>query len=143
MELHQVLKDWAGLAGYKYFDDQDLSVLSNTQKPCYLWSVDLSLLVWTAYTGYPSQVHKIVEPVPEHRRKKFGGLFFKCPRGDGLMKYTYSELSEEEKLDIAIFMKSWTPGEEVMRHEFDKHRRLRWSQYLMTSYAEWMDLVGF
>lgn len=71
------------------------------------------------------------------------GLFFKCPLPDGFKSYDWHNLSAETQREVMRLMKSWVPDVEVLKYELDVRRRLRWSEHMMKSYAEWMQLVDF
>ena len=75
--------------------------------------------------------------------KLAGGFFFKCPQPGGNNTYLWNNLPEDERLEIRELMQSWSPSVESLKHEFNLHRRLRWSQDMMTKYAEWRELIGF
>ncbi|KAF5867857.1 uncharacterized protein Bfra_007052 [Botrytis fragariae] len=158
-QLHNVLKDWSGLAGYKYYSTADLYRLQNPSPLAkqMKWMDDDIFSVIRAAMSVMTMVKdskRLKEEVEfgalTKRQRNFrnsmklaGGLFFTCPQPGGKKKYSWHKLSEDERLEITDLMQLWAPRVDSLRYEFNLHRRLRWSQYMMTSYAEWRELVGF
>lgn len=75
--------------------------------------------------------------------KLAGGMFFKCPQLGARKDYLWQHMSEDERLEIMDLMHLWAPRVDLLKHELNLHRRLRWSQNMMANYAEWRELVGF
>ncbi|KAF7934648.1 uncharacterized protein EAE98_002693 [Botrytis deweyae] len=159
LQLHHVLRDWSGLAGYKYFNTADLYRL---QHPSPLakklnWMDDdifsviraaMSVMTTVKDTKRLKEEFEFGALTKRQRKirnslKLAGGLFFKCPRPGGRKDYLWHHLLEDERLEITDLMQLWAPRVDSLKFELNLHRRLRWSQYMMTSYAEWKELVGF
>ncbi|KAF7925464.1 uncharacterized protein EAE97_010545 [Botrytis byssoidea] len=75
--------------------------------------------------------------------KLAGGLLLKCTQSGGRKDHLWYHSSEDERLEISDLMQLWAPHVDSLKCEFNLHRRLSWSQYMTTTYAEWRGLVGF
>ncbi|KAF7877396.1 hypothetical protein EAF04_001076 [Stromatinia cepivora] len=157
LQLHHVLKDWSGFAGYKYFNTAELDELVNpTPKrvvnltdndpfAAHIESMWISIVIKDAKRRWVMNKVGVLTARPrkiQMSMKLAGGQFFKCPQPNGNKAYVWRNLSEEEQRKIENFMQSWTPGVEALEYELNLHRRFRWSEHVMTNYAEWIQLVG-
>ncbi|TGO52057.1 hypothetical protein BCON_0148g00010 [Botryotinia convoluta] len=157
LQLHHVLKDWSGLAGYKYFNTADLYRLrhpSPLAKKMKWMDDDIFSVIRTAMSvmTMAKDTKRLKEELEfgalTKRQRKIrnsmklaGGLFFKCPQPGERKDYLWHNLSEDERLKIKYLMQLWAPCLDSLKYEFDLHRRLRWSQYMMSSYVEWRELL--
>ncbi|ATZ51009.1 hypothetical protein BCIN_06g04620 [Botrytis cinerea B05.10] len=159
LQLHHVLQHWSGLSGYKYFNTADLYRLQNpapvAEKTNSTDNNVFSLIraamnILTALDDTIRYLKEVEFGALTDRQWKIrnstklaGGFFFKCPQPDGNNTYLWNNLPEDERLEIRELMQSWSPSVESLKHEFNLHRRLRWSQDMMSKYAEWRELIGF
>lgn len=159
LQLHHVLQNWSGLSGYKYFNTADLYRLQtpapvtkeiNSTDNNVFSLIRAAMSILTALDDTIRYLKEVEFGALTDRQWKIrnskklaGGFFFKCPQPDGKKKYLWNNLSEGERLEIMKLMQLWSPSVESLKHEFNLHRRLRWSQDMMSSYAEWRGLVGF
>lgn len=181
LQLHEVLRRWSGLAGYKYFDATQLHKLDFGEQDNLLVSLSkrVDLITRTGETEGPmrSETKRLMLEVQQTTRRLHAsayrynselrrlmngnggrsrkqrmmgpftqidtGLFFKYPLFDGSKSYSWHNLPAETQRKIMRLVKFWIPDLDVMKRVLDVHRRLRWSEHMMNSYAEWMQLVDF
>ncbi|TEY25954.1 hypothetical protein BOTCAL_1252g00010 [Botryotinia calthae] len=151
LQLHHVLKNWSGLSGYKYFNTADLYRIQhpapveeemNSMDNNVFSLIRAAMSILTALDDTIRYLKEVEFGALTDRQRKIrnstklaGGFFFKCPQPDGKKKYLWNNLSEDERLKIMELIQLWAPRVESLKYEFNLHRRLRWSQDMMTSYT--------
>ncbi|TGO85577.1 hypothetical protein BPOR_0383g00030 [Botrytis porri] len=136
LQLHHILKNWNYIIPspfakqMKWMDDDIFSVIRAAMSIMTMVKDAKRLNEEVEFGALTKGQRRI-----RNSTKLAGGLFFKCPQPGGRRKYSWRRLSEDERFELTDLMQLWAPRVDSLEYELDLHRRLRRSQYMMTSYA--------